>query len=535
MLGAGAGWAAGNGTKALYIDWYDNIVAHSNALAPNPNEFLPQRALVSYTLEQNGLNVSFVGDIPNNLSEYDAVVIEAYWACEPIYEPIIRNYVSNGGGVILLGGVPCYFVYDSKTWWTGMDLGPIEEWFGASLYENAGGNADLVVDNPFGTSLQRGDVVFSGFTYSHAAVTGLDADARVLANWSMGVCFAFAHTYGQGRVYYQADFRTPEPLTADFTVSPYYIFNVRQPVYFDASSSRVAWNGTYATSIIEYFWDFGDGNVTPSATSNTTHTYLSSGLFNVTLTVFDDAGSNASYSQTICVKESGVLSISTETPSTFIGFSVGINGTLSDTIGNGLEDETILLYYTFQGASSWFPLTSAITDKLGRFYVQWIPTATGAFTIIAQWSGNLTISGSTTSVILNTMPYQNQYVFAVESNSTVLALAFDSADSKLTFTAEGPTDTTGYAKVTIAKSLVDNATNMRVYLDNEEFPYSMNSLGDSWILTFSYTHSIHNVSVSLNVRPVPELQLTTMLLLFTTTIVAIVIFKKRTLRRVRAR
>jgi parallel beta-helix repeat protein len=80
-------------------------------------------------------------------------------------------------------------------------------------------------------------------------------------------------------------------------MSPYYFVNVGQSVYFDASSSSVAWNGTFTTSIIEYLWNFGDGNVTSSATSNTTHTYLSPGFFKVTLTVFDDVGSNASYSQ----------------------------------------------------------------------------------------------------------------------------------------------------------------------------------------------------------------------------------------------
>jgi len=298
MLGAGAGWAAGNGTKALYIDWYDNAVAHSNASATDPNEFLPQRALVSYVLEQNGFNVSFAGDIPGNLSGYNAVVIESYWACEPTYEPIVRNYVSNGGGVVLLAAVPCYFAYDSKTWNPGQDLSPISEWFGASFYwyTDASALAELVVDNPFGTSLQSGDVVFRG-TYHEAALTGMDADSQVLAHWSTGYNFAFTHTYGQGRVYYQAAFRTPESLTADFTVSPYYFVNVGRPVYFDASSSSVAWNGTYTTSIIEYLWDFGDGNVTSSATSNTTHTYLSLGFFKVTLTVFDDVGSNASYSQ----------------------------------------------------------------------------------------------------------------------------------------------------------------------------------------------------------------------------------------------
>jgi len=113
MLGAGARWTAVNGTNALYIDIYDNLIAHSDESKLDPNEYLSQRALGSQALEQSGLNVSFAGDIPTNLSAYDVVVIHAYWACEPSDEPIIRNYISNGGGVVLIEAVPCYFAHYS--------------------------------------------------------------------------------------------------------------------------------------------------------------------------------------------------------------------------------------------------------------------------------------------------------------------------------------------------------------------------------------------------------------------------------------
>lgn len=538
LLGAGTKWAAHDGNNTLYVDWYDNLIAHPNGLLPDPSVCLSERMLLSDVFEQNGLNVNFAGDIPADLSGYSLVVLDAYWAVEPRYCQLIRDYIAGGGGVVMLAGVPEFFRCYAKGWGTyglatdDLSVG-MKEWLGSSDYENTGfrAYASVAVDNPFGTSLLKGDIVFVGSSNSHASMVSLNGDSQAVATWSSGFYFAYTHTYGQGRVYYQADFRNPlypNLLTADFTVVPSTVVNMGEPVTFDASISRTAWNGTYSAPIVGYLWDFGDGNSSSSSGSRTTHVYSSSGLFNVTLTVFDSEGSNASCSQIVRVQGSSVLSISTSAPSTFIGFNVGINGTLTDAAtGDGLENQTVLLYYTFPGAYSWFPITSAVTDRLGRFYVQWIPSATGAFTVIAQWSGNASIVGSTSSVALNTMPYENQYVFTVESNSTVSALVFNSTSSELSFAVGGQSGTKGYARVTVAKSLVGDVTDIKIYLDGNELPYSVASIDDSWLLTFSYAHSIHNVSVSLNAKAVPELDLATMLLLITTTSMAIAIFKKR--------
>lgn len=58
-------------------------------------------------------------------------------------------------------------------------------------------------------------------------------------------------------------------------------------VRFDASSSEP--NGGV---IINYRWDFGDGNLTETVNPIITHRYLSSGTYNVTLTVFDSENKN---------------------------------------------------------------------------------------------------------------------------------------------------------------------------------------------------------------------------------------------------
>ena len=99
------------------------------------------------------------------------------------------------------------------------------------------------------------------------------------------------------------------------------------------------------------------------------------------------------------------------------------------------------------------------------------------------------------------IPYEAKNVFSVVSNSTVSALAFDSSSNMLRFTASGPSGTTGFANVNVAKTLVGNIANLKVYLDGAALQYQAKSTADSWILTFNYSHSTHNISIDLGTRP----------------------------------
>jgi hypothetical protein len=94
-------------------------------------------------------------------------------------------------------------------------------------------------------------------------------------------------------------------------------------------------------------------------------------------------------------------------------------------------------------------------------------------------------------------PFNGQYVFSVVSNSTVSALAFNSGTRELSFNVTGPTGTTGFADVAIAKSLVSNIANLTVYLDGVNLNYVATSTADSWLLHFEYAHSTHSITVNL--------------------------------------
>jgi len=213
LLGAGALWAANGGKKAAYVDFYDNLVAYPNP-SSSPNPYLPLRNEVISVLEGVGFTVDTFATIPENLSQYNLVYLEAYFALEPADEPTIRNYVFNGGGVLVWAGAICYLAYYSKIMNTGMDLSAVEPWFGASCYVNTGGTAYVAVANPLGTSLNQGDPLYAdSIHYSYAGITGMSADSQVLALWNDGNTFAFTHEYGQGRVYWQSHALEPTPPT----------------------------------------------------------------------------------------------------------------------------------------------------------------------------------------------------------------------------------------------------------------------------------------------------------------------------------
>ena len=264
------------------------------------------------------------------------------------------------------------------------------------------------------------------------------------------------------------------------------------PVAFNASENASSYG-----QALNYTWDFGDGNTTVTQQQAVTHAYASPGTFNVTLTVTDSMGEHSSSVHSIRARIPTYLSISTESSFSMVGSTVNVNGKLLDASGVGLANEPVVLQYTFPGTTSWFPISSAFTNAAGDYSIQWINPATGSFTLKAEWAGNGTHVGAVNTTTLSSLPYQNQNVFFVESNSTVTSLAFNSTSSELSFTVSGPSGTTGYVKATIAKTLMANAENLKVYLDGNQLTYSLTETANSWLLAFNYSHSTHRVNVYL--------------------------------------
>jgi parallel beta-helix repeat protein len=310
---------------------------------------------------------------------------------------------------------------------------------------------------------------------------------------------------------------------ASFTFSSPTLPSVGQPILFDASSSDPR-GGTITT----YIWDFDDGNVISTTETMLAHVFANPRAFNISLVVVDSEDLNATYAQSIQIWMPTFVSISTNAPSTLVGFIADITGGLHDFYGDKLKGESVYLSYTFPGAAAWVPITSCVTDNDGHYRAQWAVPATGYFTINAEWLGNATHIGATNNVTLNILPYQNQYVFSVESNSTISDLVFDAQSRKLTFTATGMNGTTGYTKVTVAKSLVQDITNLKVRIDRTEYNYTVVDLNDSWVLSFTYNHSTHSMEVDLNPNAIPEFSPVLIpLLLILATLLVWKVYKRR--------
>ena len=197
------------------------------------------------------------------------------------------------------------------------------------------------------------------------------------------------------------------------------------------------------------------------------------------------------------------ISIETETSSTTAGSAVNVLGTLTDSKSVPLQNKTVFLSCTFQGADSWIPISSGFTDEQGKYNIQWINSASGTFTLKAEWKGDSAFNGVSNTTSLSFLPIQNQQVFFFESNSTVYALAFNNETSTLSFNVTGPTGTTGYVKASIPKSLLTNGENLQAYLDGNQLNYSVATLGDSWVFTFNYSHSTHQISLHLELNRSP--------------------------------
>jgi hypothetical protein len=72
---------------------------------------------------------------------------------------------------------------------------------------------------------------------------------------------------------------------------------VGQLVVFDASASRPATDH----SIVNYFWDFGDGQLNDEHGNDASHAYLAVGTYTVVLGVTDDVGRSSSVFKTVVV------------------------------------------------------------------------------------------------------------------------------------------------------------------------------------------------------------------------------------------
>jgi hypothetical protein len=318
--------------------------------------------------------------------------------------------------------------------------------------------------------------------------------------------------------------------TADFTWTP-YTPSANETVIFDASSSLEGWNGANWEPIVSYQWDFG--NQTNSTGKTVTHTFDESGRHIVRLNITDSRGMQDVREKeiTVIADPHTTMHVSLESSTSYVGFRVAINGNLTSN-EEAVSGAPVVLSYSVTGGNSWNDITLVYTTAKGNFSAIWLPSATGNYLVKASWAGNSTFLESSTVVSLSVIGVEEEKVFSVTSNSTVTQFSFNSTDRALAFSVTGPSGTAGYTKISMAKTLMENEEQIKVYLDGNQVNFTSQETEDAYQIIFAYHHSTHKVVVTLGSVPSGSPQLITPLnlILLTTalaTITALTVWKLR--------
>lgn len=150
------------------------------------------------------------------------------------------------------------------------------------------------------TSLAPGNNPIASYSWDFgdgATASGMTATHAFSASGTYAVKLTISDEFGRSASTTQTVFIS-EGLapSAAFTFSPSSPL-ANQIVNFNAAAS----SATVGRRIVSYAWDFGDGDQKTTGSVTTTHDFLTTGVFRVTLTVTDDAGHSGSTTNTVTI------------------------------------------------------------------------------------------------------------------------------------------------------------------------------------------------------------------------------------------
>jgi hypothetical protein len=191
------------------------------------------------------------------------------------------------------------------------------------------------------------------------------------------------------------------------------------------------------------------------------------------------------------------LTVSCVSTVTDSSFDVNINGALTFD-EKGISSAPIRLSYSVNDGDSWLDLTTVHTDSDGCYTALWKLSVTGDFLLKAVYNGTQTYLPTSKIISFAIQPCEQKSVFSVDSNSTLTKLAFNSESKELSFGVSGDSGTFGYVEVYVPKSLVGDASTLKVLLDDNPIDCTLREQSDCWLVYFTYHHSDHTVTVQLN-------------------------------------
>jgi len=315
--------------------------------------------------------------------------------------------------------------------------------------------------------------------------------------------------------------------TPSFDYSP-LTPRVGDVVTFDSSWWEQYWNENYDPRTFSFSWDFGDGAYAAGVTVN--HTYAISGTYSVEVAVDDGLNTGGSSAMEIEVRERTPVTvyISLSSDSIYTGQEVRITGNLTCN-GLGVPGAWVSLSSkTYVEGADWKEIATAETDDYGKYSAVWKPIY-GAYQVKASWAGNSTFPETSIGVHLGVQGFGN-LITEFSSNSTITGMNFNSTTCLLTFLAEGPSGSSGYVRISLEKEPGFDPQGIKVLLDGQPIEYDVDSTSQSWILLFTYEHSIHRFVVNFNGEELPEVSAWVIPLILIIVVVGlflIVYFKKR--------
>jgi hypothetical protein len=131
----------------------------------------------------------------------------------------------------------------------------------------------------------------------------------------------------------------------------------------------------------------------------------------------------------------------------------------------------------------------------GKFVAVWTPSVTGNYLIKATVERSSTMNEASKTINLALTPDAEQNVFTLTSNSTITQFAFNSTTKELGFIASGPSGTKGYVNIYIPKTIINDISTLKTYLDGNEISFNSESQADSWLISFTYSHSQHTITM----------------------------------------
>ena len=238
LLGAGSRWAARGGVRALYVNWGDYITAHPNdPHTSQPRNATQRTSALIEILTRYNMTIESAADIPIDLSPYSVIIIDCYEACHPSNSATISDYLAKGGGAVLIGETPIYFVInDESEVQSQNDVYSIHDWLGAELITYDGGQALITENNTLGSKLLINEKVFTG-PWGLPSANYLGGSATPKALWADGGIFAYTYTPGDGRLYYQAAYNNREQTASDSNQLSTIDFSTPMSVAVDSSDN----------------------------------------------------------------------------------------------------------------------------------------------------------------------------------------------------------------------------------------------------------------------------------------------------------